>query len=49
MYKNLSEMAAHKKELWSEIVVPQRYLVNSSPVAAIHLTNYPFFIIKEQL
>ena len=25
MYKDLSEMAAHKKELWSEVVVPKNH------------------------
>ena len=25
MYKNLSEMAAHKKGLWSKVVVPKKH------------------------
>ena len=29
MYKNLSEMAAHKKGLWFEIVVPKTFFPGS--------------------
>ena len=42
MYKNLSEMAAHKKGQWSEVVVPKKHFFLCDLVCLIASNSFFF-------